>query len=159
MNTGQNPLLAMRDVQALVADNDIEIALYAAFCHGLGELQELSMEQRAALAAALEAFRAAYHKGWLGGTVFLTDSEMVFIPAAAQRAGRPAELSIRVPLTGVLSAEVMPGLLRDTLTVRTVKGRIRLRGFLARRFGARLEQACADRLGRLSMDGLRPQAA
>jgi hypothetical protein len=40
-----------------------------------------------------------------------------------------------------------------------VQGRIKLRGFMARRFGARLRQACADRLGRFLVSGLRPQAA
>ena len=156
---GQNPLIAMKAVDVFVPDTEIEVSLYAAFCHGLGELRELNLNQRTALAAALEAFRAAYHKRWVGGTGFLTPGEMVFIPAAAQRAGRPAELAIRVPLTGILAVEVMPALLRDTLTVRTVKGRIKLRGFMARRFGAGLERACADRLGQFLVSGLQPQAA
>lgn len=156
---GQNPLIAMRDVDLLVPHGEVEVSLYAAFCHGLGALQELNLDQRAALAAALDAFRGAYHRGWVGGTAFVTHGEMVFIPAAAQRAGRPAELAIRVPLTGILAVEAVRSLWRDTLTVRTVKGRLNLRGFMVRRFGACLEQACAARLGELSAGGLRPQAA
>jgi hypothetical protein len=51
----QNPLIAMKDVDVLVPDTEVEIALYAAFCHGLHELRELSLDQRPALAAALAA--------------------------------------------------------------------------------------------------------
>jgi hypothetical protein len=156
---GQNPLIAMKDVDLLVPHQEVEVSLYAAFCHGLGALRELNLDQRTALAAALDTFRGVYHRGWVGGTAFVTHSEMVFIPASAQRSGRPAELAIRVPLIGVLAVEVARSLWRDTLTVRTVKGRFNLRGFMARRFGACLEQACAARLGELSAGGLRPQAA
>lgn len=156
---GEVPFIAMKDVAALVPDTEIELALYAAFCHGLGEWRELDAPQRAALAAALDAFRAAYHRGWVGGTAFLTRGELVFIPALARRAGRPADLALRLPLTGVLEVAAAPALVRDTLTVRTLKGRFHLRGFMARRFGARLQRACVDRLGQFTGPTLRPQAA
>jgi hypothetical protein len=156
---GEVPLVAMKDVAALVPDTEIEMALYAAFCHGLGEWRELDVEQRAALAAALDAFRAAYHRGWIGGTAFLTPTELVFIPALSQRTGRPAGLALRLPLTGILAVTAAPALWRDTLTVRTLKGRFHLRGFMARRFGARLQRACVDRLGQFTGGALRPQAA
>jgi len=55
----QNPLIAMKDVDVLVPDTEVEIALYAAFCHGLHELRELSLDQRAALAAASSGLTAA----------------------------------------------------------------------------------------------------
>jgi hypothetical protein len=156
---GQNPLIAMKDVAVLVPDTEIEVSLYAAFCHGLGEQEELNLEQRAALATALDAFRAAYHAGWVDGTAFVTQGEAVFIPAVAWRAGHPEALAVRVPLTHILAVETVRALWRDTLTVRTVKGRFQLRAFMARRFGARLERACIARLGRVSAGGLHPQAA
>lgn len=153
------PFIAMKDVAALVPDSQIEMALYAAFCHGLGEWRELDVEQRAALGAALDAFRAAYRRGWVGGTAFLTRSELVFIPALSLRAGRPADLALRLPLTGILEVAAAPAPWRDLLTVRTLKGRFHLRGFMARRFGARLQRACVDRLGQFTGGALRPQAA
>jgi len=55
----QNPLIAMKDVDVLVPDKEVEIALYAAFCHGLHKLRELSLDQRAALAAASSRLTAA----------------------------------------------------------------------------------------------------
>jgi hypothetical protein len=149
----------MKDVAVLVPDTEIEVSLYAAFCHGLGEHEELNLEQRAALATALDAFRAAYHAGWVDGTAFVTQGEAVFIPAAAWRAGHPEALAVRVPLTHILAVETVRTLWRDTLTVRTVKGRFQLRAFMARRFGARLERACVARLGRVASGALRPLAA
>jgi hypothetical protein len=157
--SGQNPIIAMKDAAVLVPDTEIEVSLYAAFCHGLGAQEELNLDQRAALATALDAFRAAYHAGWVDGTVFLTEGEAVFIPAAAWRAGHPEALAVRVPLTHILAVETARALWRDTLTVRTVKGRFQLRAFMARRFGARLERACVERLGPVASDGLRPLAA
>ncbi len=158
--SGRTPLIAMKDVAVLVPDTEIEIALYAAFCHGLREREALNVEQRAVLATALDAFRAAYQAGWVDGTAFVTEGEAVFIPAVAWRAGRPEALAVRVPLTDVLAVEVDRALWRDTLTVRTVKGRFKLRAFMARRFGARLELACVARLGRVPAGGeLNPQAA
>jgi hypothetical protein len=156
---GEVPFIAMKDVDALVPDTEIEIALYAAFCHGLGEWRELDAGERAALAAALDAFRAAYHRGWIGGTAFLTRTELVFIPALPRRTGSPGDLALRLPLTGILAVAAAPALWRDTLTVRTLKGRFHLRGFMARRFGARLQRACADRLGQFTGGALRPQSA
>lgn len=156
---GEVPFIAMKDVAALVPDTEIEMALYAAFCHGLGEWRELDVAQRATLVAALDAFRAAYHRGWVGGTAFLTRSELVFIPALARRASRPADLALRLPLTGILEVVTAPALWRDTLKVRTLKGRLHLRGFRARRFGRRLQRACVDRLGQFTGAALRPQAA
>ena len=157
--TGQDRLLAMKGAHALVPETDLELVFYAAFCHGLGELDALTPQQRTALAAALDAFRAAYHRGWVRGTAFLTHAELVFIARAAHRKGRPAELAFRVPLTDILALEVARGLLRDTLTVRTMKGRFALRCFMARRFRERIEQACAERIGELSSRGLQAQAA
>jgi hypothetical protein len=156
---GEVPLIAMKDVAALVPDTEIEMALYAAFCHGLGEWRELDAGERAALAAALDAFRAAYHRGWIGGTAFLTRTELVFIPSLSRRTGTPGDLALRLPLTGILAVASAPALWRDTLTVRTLKGRFQLRGFMARRFGARVQRACADRLGQFTNGALRPQAA
>ena len=83
----------------------------------------------------------------------------MFVPAVAWRTGRPEALAVRVPLTDVLAVEVDRALWRDTLTVRTVKRRFKLRAFMARHFGARLERACVARLGRVTVGGLRPQAA
>jgi hypothetical protein len=157
--TAEDPLIAMTDGRVFVADSDVELVFYAAFCRGLGDLQALSAEQRAAVATATDAFRAAYQGGWIGGTAFLTRAETVFIPAAAHRTGRAAELSFRVPLTDVLALDVERGLLRDTLTIRTIRGRINLRCFMARRFGARIEQACVERLVAVYAGGLRPQLA
>ena len=157
--SGQTPLIAMKDLAVLVPATEIEVSLYAAFCHGLGQQEELNLEQRAALATALDAFRAAYHAGWVDGTVFVTEGEAVFIPAVAWRAGHPEALAVRVPLTDILAVETMRALWRDTLTVRTVKGRLQLRGFMARRFGALLERACVARLGRVASGALRPLAA
>jgi hypothetical protein len=156
---GEVPFIAMKDVDAIVPDTEIEVALYAAFCHGLGEWRELDAGERAALAAALDAFRGAYHRDWVGGTAFLTRSELVFIPALAQDAGRPTDLALRVPLTGILDVAAARAPWRDTLTVRTVKGRFDLRGFMARRFGARLQRACVDRLSQFSGGSMRPQPA
>jgi hypothetical protein len=156
---GEVPLIAMKDADAFVPDTEIEVALFAAFCHGLSEWRELDANQRAALAAALDDFRAAYHRGWVGGTAFLTRSELVFIPALAQDAGRPTDLALRVPLTGILEVVAARAPWRDTLTVRTVKGRFDLRGFMARRFGARVQRACVDRLSQLSGGSMRPQPA
>lgn len=156
--TTADKLIAMRDVRVHVHDADVELVFYAAFCRGLGELTALSPAQRAAVAAAFDAFRAAYHGSWVGGTAFLTRAEMVFIPAAVRRTGAPVELAFRVPLTDILGLEVVRGLLRDTLTVRTIKGRLTLRCFMGRRFGARIEQACDERLGEISARGMRPQA-
>ena len=157
--TRQDRPLAMKSAQVLVPDTDLELVFYAAFCHGLGELDALTQEQRAALAAALDAFRAAYHRGWVRGTAFLTHAELVFIARVAHRRGRPAELAFRVPLTDILALEVARGLLRDTLTVQTMKGRFQLRCFLGRRFGERTERACTERIGELSSKGLQAQAA
>jgi len=157
--SGQTPFIAMKDVAVLVPDTEIEVALYAAFCHGLGEQEEPSPEQRAALATALDAFRAAYHAGWVDGTAFVTEDEAVFIPAVAWREGPPEALAVRIPLTHILAVETVRALWRDTLTVRTVKGRLQLRGFMARRFGALLERACLARLGRVASGALRPLAA
>lgn len=156
---GEVPFIAAKDVDALVPDTEIEVALYAAFCHGLGEWRELDADQRAALAAALDAFRATYHGGWVGGTAFVTRSELVFIPALAQDSGRPTDLALRVPLTGILEVAAARAPWRDTLTVRTVKGRFDLRGFAARRFGAHLQRACVDRLSQFSAGAMRPQPA
>lgn len=157
--TAHDPLIATSRARIFVADADVELVFYAAFCRGLGELQALNAEQRAAVAAAMDAFRAAYRGGWVGGQVFLTHAEMVFIPRSAYRAGRAAELAFRVPLTEILALEAERGLLRDTLTIRTIRGRLKLRSFMARRFGARIELACAARLGEISAGGMRPQAA
>lgn len=157
--SGPSPIIAMKDAAVLVPDTEIEVALYAAFCHELGQHEDLDLEQRAALATALDAFRAAYHAGWVDGTAFVTEGEAVFIPAAAWRAGHPESLAVRVPLTDILVVETVRSLWRDTLTVRTVKGRFQLRGFLARRFGAHLERACVARLGRVASGALRPLAA
>lgn len=157
--SGQNPLIAMKDVALLVPDTEIEVSLYAAFCHGLRDQGELNLEQRAALATALDAFRAAYHTGWVDGTAFVTHGEAVFIPAVAWRAGHPEALALRVPLTDILAVETVRALWRDTLTVRTLKGRFQLRAFMARRFGARLEIACVARLGRAASGALQPLAA
>jgi hypothetical protein len=157
--TAQDRLLAMKGARVLVPETDLELVFYAAFCHGLGELDALTPQQRAALAAALDAFRAAYHRGWVRGTVFLTATELVFIARVAHRKGRPADLAFRVPLTDILALQVAGGLLRDTLTVSTMKGRFQLRLFMARRFGARIERACTDRIGELSSGGLQAQAA
>jgi len=157
--SGPSSIIAMKDAAVLVPDTEIEVSLYAAFCHGLGEQAELSPEQRAALATALDAFRAAYHAGWVDGTAFVTEGEAVFIPAVAWRAGPPEALAVRVPLTDILAVETVRALWRDTLTVRTVKGRFQLRAFMARRFGARLEIACVARLGRATSGALRPLAA
>ena len=157
--SGQTPFIAMKDVAVLVPDTEIEVALYAAFCHGLGEQEELSPEQRASLATALDAFRAAYHAGWVDGTAFVTEDEAVFIPAVAWREGPPEALAVRIPLTHILAVETVRALWRDTLTVRTVKGRFQLRAFMARRFGARLELACVARLGHVASGALRPLAA
>ena len=155
----QDRLLAMKDARVLVSQNDLELVFYAAFCRGLGELDALTPEQRAALAAALDAFRAAYRRGWVRGTAFLTAAELVFIARVAQRRGRPAELAFRVPLTDILALQVTGGLLSDTLAVSTMKGRFKLRLFMGRRFGERIERACAARLGELSAGGLQAQAA
>jgi len=65
----------------------------------------------------------------------------------------------RGALTDILAVETVRALWRDTLTVRTVKGRFQLRAFMARRFGARLEIACVARLGRATSGALRPLAA
>jgi hypothetical protein len=157
--SGQKPLIAMKDVAVLVPDTEIEVSLYAAFCHGLGEQEELNPAQRAALATALDDFRAAYHAAWVDGTVFVTEGEAVFIPAVAWRAGPPEALALRVPLTHILAVETVRALWRDTLTVRTVKGRFQLRSFMARRFGGILERACVAQLGRVAPGALRPQAA
>jgi hypothetical protein len=156
--TAHDPLIAMTGARVLVPDADVELVFYAAFCRGLGELQALNAEQRAAVVAAMDAFRDVYRGGWVGGQAFLTSAEMVFIPHAAHRAGNPAALAFRIPLTDILALEVEHGVLRDTLTLRTIKGRLRLRSFLARRFGARIQLACTERLGEMSMAGLRPQA-
>lgn len=157
--TAHDPLIATTGARVLVPDADVELVFYAAFCRGLGELQALSAEQRTAVAAAMDAFRAAYRGGWVGGQVFLTHAELVFIPRLARRAGHPAALAFRIPLTDILALEAERGLLRDTLAIRTIRGRLKLRSFMARRFGARIELACAARLGEISAGGLRPQAA
>lgn len=157
--TVNDPLIAMTGARVLVAETDVELVFYAAFCRGLDALQTLDAEQRAAVVAAMDAFRAAYRGGWVGGQAFLTCTELVFIPRAAHRAGHPAALAFRIPLTDILALDVERGLLRDTLTIRTIKGRLKLRALVARRFGARLERACAERLGEISAGGLRPQAA
>jgi hypothetical protein len=155
---GEKPLIAMKDVDFFVPETEIEVSLYAAFCHGLSELAELDLDQRAALATALDAFRAAYHGRWVAGTAFLTDAELVFIPAVAHRTGRPVELAVRLPLTGILEVNVASSPWRDTLALSTIKGRVALRGFMARRFGARLDLACVARLGRVSAaSALHPQ--
>jgi hypothetical protein len=104
--SGQNPLIAMKDVAVLVPDTEIEVSLYAAFCHGLGDQWELNLEQRAALATALETFRAAYHGAWVDGTAFVTRGEAVFIPAVAWRAGHPEALAVRVPPAGDLDRQL-----------------------------------------------------
>jgi hypothetical protein len=57
---GRNPHIAMTDVAVLVPDTEIEVSLYTAVCHGLAQREELDLEQRAALAMAVDAFRAAY---------------------------------------------------------------------------------------------------
>jgi hypothetical protein len=155
--TAHDPLIAMTGARVLVPDADVELVFYAAFCRGLGELQALNAEQRAAVVAAMDAFRAAYRGGWIGGQAFLTSAELVFIPRAARRAGNPGALAFRIPLTDILALETEHGVLRDTLTVRTIKGRLNFRSFLARRFGARIALACTERLGEMSMAGLRPQ--
>jgi hypothetical protein len=157
--TAHDPLIAMTGARVLVPDADVELVFYAAFCRGLGELQALNAEQRATVVAAMDAFRDVYRGGWVGGQAFLTHAEMVFIPHAAHRAGHPAALAFRIPLTDVLALDTERGVLRDTLTLRTIKGRLELRSFLARRFGARIELACAERLGEISAASLRPQAA
>jgi hypothetical protein len=157
--TAQAPLIAMTEGRVLIADSEIELVFYAAFWRRLGELEALSPAQRPAVAAARDAFRAVYQGGWVGGTAFLTRAETVFIPAAAQRAGGPEALTFRIPLTEVLALDVERGLLRDTLTIRTNRGCIRLRCFMARRFGARIEQACVERVVELYAGGLRPQMA
>ena len=157
--SGRNGLIAMKDVAVLVPDTEIQVSLYAALCHGLDDQAELDLEQRAALATALDAFRAAYHTGWVDGTAFVTQGEAVFIPAVAWRAGHPEALAVRVPLTQILAVETDRALWRDTLTVRTVKGRFQLRAFMARRFGARLARACAERLGRRASAALQPLVA
>lgn len=151
----RNLLIAMKDAAVLVPDTEIEVSLYAAFCHGLRVLEAPKLEQR----AALDAFRTAYHAGWVDGTAFVTEGEAVFVPAAAWCTGRPEVLALRVPLTDVLAVEVDRALWRDALTVRTVKGRLKLSAFMARHFGARLERACVARLGRVTAGGLRPQVA
>lgn len=156
---GEVPFIAMKDLDVFVPDTEIEVALYAAFCHGLEESSALDAGQRAALAAALDALRAAYRCGWIGGTAFLTRCDLVFIPAHARRAGRPADLALRVPLTGILEVATARALWRDTLAVRTLKGRFTLRGFAARRFGAGLQRACAERLSHFAGGALRPQPA
>lgn len=154
-----DPLIATTSARVFVPDADVELVFYAAFCRGLGELQALSAEQRAAVVAALDGFRDVYRGGWVGGQAFLTCDELVFIPRAARRAGHPAALAFRIPLTDILALDTERGLLRDTLTLRTIRGRLKLRCFVARRFGARVELACADRLGDISAAGFRPQAA
>lgn len=157
--TAHDPLIAMTAARVLVPDADVELVFYAAFCRGLDELQALNAEQRAAVVEAMDAFRDAYRGGWVGGQAFLTSAELVFIPRAAHRVGHPAALAFRIPLTDILALETEHGVLRDTLTLRTIKGRLKLRAFIARRFGARIELACAERLGEISAGGLRPQAA
>lgn len=157
--TAPDPLIAMKAARVLVAETDVELVHYTAFCHGLREPEALTPEQRAALASALDAFRAVFHGGWVGGTAFLTHAEMVFIAAAGDRSARPAELAIRVPLADILALDLSRGALRDTLTIRTTRGRFKLRCFMARRFRARIEQACVERSDRLPATGLRARAA
>ena len=62
--SARTPLIAMKDAAVLVPDTEIEVSLYAAFCHGLREREALNLEQR----AALDAFHIAYHAGWVDGT-------------------------------------------------------------------------------------------
>jgi hypothetical protein len=157
--TAPDPLIAMKAARVLVPETDVELVHYAAFCHGLREDEALTPEQRAALASALDAFRAVFHGGWVGGTAFLTHAEMVFIAAAGDRAARPAELAIRVPLADILALDLSRGALRDTLTIRTTRGRFKLRCFMARRFRARIEQACVECSARRLPSGLHAHAA
>jgi hypothetical protein len=156
----QNSLIAMSDCRVFAADSDIEQVFYAGFYRGLGDQQSLSPAKHAAVAAAADDFRAMYQHGWVGGTVFLTRAETVFIPAAARRPGRDEALAFRVPLTEVLALELERGVLRDTITIRTNRGGgLKLRCFMGRRFGARIEQACVERLVEIYAGGLRPQMA
>jgi hypothetical protein len=157
--TDRDPLIAMKAARVLVRETDLELVFYAAVCHGLRELDALTPEQRATLASALDSFRAVYHRGWVAGTAFLTRAELVFIAAAGHRTGRPAEFAFRVPLVDVLALELSRGILRDTLTIRTTKGRFELRCFMGRGFRSRIEQACTDRFGQLSTLGLQAQGA
>lgn len=146
----QDRMIAMKDVKFLVPATDIEMVFYAAFCHGLAKLEALSEEQRASLAYALESFRATYVSGPVGGTAFVTEREIVFIPARAVGAERPGEASFRVPLTEIVAIEVSRGLFNDALTVKTPKGRFELRAFRARGFAAVLARTWNERFGRLS---------
>jgi hypothetical protein len=154
----QDPLIAMSDCRVFVADSDVELVFDAA-CRGVGDVEASSPGQRVAVETATDDFRAAYQGRWVGGTAFLTRGELVFIPAAAHHAGGDEALAFRVPLTEVLALDVECGLLRDTLTIRTNRGCLKLRCFMARQFGARIEQACVERLVEIYAGGLRPQMA
>ena len=90
--------------------------------------------------ATLDRFKSAHRGLWVGGRATLTTESICFHPNAVNRSVHVGSLDIEIPLSDIVSIEVLPALVSSVIAIRTPQSAVKIRCFRADAFATQMAQ-------------------
>jgi len=92
------------------------------------------------ISSVLDTYKEAYGGLWVGGTVLLTNTEIMFTPNAMNNAFHKGDNSVTIPLSLITSVEDEYGFITKIVKVTTKYGIFKIRCFGAKKFRELISQ-------------------
>jgi hypothetical protein len=93
------------------------------------------------LGAAVDRASTRYGGLWVGGRATLTAASVEFHPNAVNKGLQTGSLDVDVPLSTIMSIEVLPAPLTKIVAIRTSRSVVKIRCFRARAFADQIREA------------------
>ena len=88
--------------------------------------------------AALDRFKSAHGGLWVGGRAALSTESLYFHPNGVNRSLHAGTLDIEVPLSDIVSIEVLPAFVSSVIAISTPQSAVKIRCFRADAFAGQI---------------------